>query len=367
MNQSPLKPVPQQGIMAISPYVAGISTISGVDKIVKLSSNENAWGPSPYALEAYKKAVNSLYKYPDGNATFLREALADVYDLPLDQIMTGTGSDEILHLTAHAYAGFGDEVIYSQHGFLVYPIAARMVGAVPIAVAEKELTTQVDAILNAVTPRTKIVYVANPSNPTGTCLPFSELQRLHAGLRSDIVLVLDRAYAEFSQLEGYNAGEALVKNSENVIMTRTFSKVYGLAGLRVGWCYAPKTILDVFHRIRAPFSVNLPAIYAAEAACRDTQWTAEIVRKTLNERKRIEEACISLGVYFTPSEANYLLLHFNSEGDKTSINADVFLKKQGIIVRRVDAYHLPHCLRVSVGTEEQNTAFLEALSQFIKS
>jgi histidinol-phosphate aminotransferase len=365
MTSFPVAPVPQLGILEISPYVAGTSTLAGIEKVIKLSSNENAWGPSPNAIEAFRASVDCLYKYPDATATALRQAIGDVYNLPPDHLMMGTGSDEILNLVAYAYAGVGDEVIYARHSFLVYPIAARSVGATPVPVDEKEgFILDVDATLKAVTPRTKIVYVCNPNNPTGVCVPLEQLKRLHAGLRPDIIMVIDGAYAEFVQMEGFSAGEDLVRDSENVIMTRTFSKVYGLAGLRVGWVYAPPAIIDVFNRIRGPFNVNLPALAMAESAVRDIAWTADIVNKTIRERKRIETALQTLGLSFVPSETNFLLVHFTGTNGKTAEACDIFLKSKGIIIRRMESYGLPDYLRISVGTEPQNDALLNALTAF---
>src|SRR6202042_1561493 len=264
------RPKPRPGVLDIAAYVPGKSSAPGVAKIFKLSSNETPLGPSPRAIAAYKAAADHLEDYPDGSAIDLREAIGHAFGLDPDRIVCGAGSDDLLHLLAQAYLADGDEAIYTVHGFLIYPIATLGTGARPVAVAETDYTADVDAILERVTPKTKIVFLANPNNPTGTCLSFDEVKRLHRGLPPHVLLVLDAAYAEYVRRNDYETGIELVATSENVVMCRTFSKVHGLAALRLGWMYGPAHVVDVVNRIRGPFNVNTAAIYAGIAAIEDT-------------------------------------------------------------------------------------------------
>ena len=259
----PVHPTPRPGIMEISPYVGGRSTADGHANTIKLSSNESAVGPSPKAQAAYRELAGTLHRYPDGGATDLRTALGALHGIDPDRIVCGNGSDELLQLLAHAYAGPGDEVIYSRHGFLVYPLATLAVGATPVVAHETDYTADVDAILSLVTERTRIVFLANPNNPTGTYIPKGELRRLWGGLPEHVVLVVDSAYAEFVTTADYDPGLELAGMAPNVVMTRTFSKAYGLAALRLGWAYAAPAVIDVIHRIRGPFNANAAALAAA--------------------------------------------------------------------------------------------------------
>jgi len=263
------RPVARAGVLDIAPYVPGRSKATGGSRLHKLSSNETPLGPSPAAVEAYRAAADSLHLYPDGSATALRSAIGAAYGLNPDRIVCGAGSDEIFYLVAHGYIGPGDEAIYSEHGFLVYPIAVKAAGGTPVVVPEKNLTADVDAILAQVSERTRVVFVANPNNPTGTYLPFSEIRRLHAGLPPTTILLIDAAYSEYVRRNDYESGIELAATAENVVMTRTFSKIHGLAGLRIGWAYAPEHIVAVLNRVRGPFNVSIPASAAAIAALGD--------------------------------------------------------------------------------------------------
>src|SRR5918999_2526993 len=255
-------PAPKPGILDIEPYVPGESSVSERIRPIKLSSNENPLGAGPKAIEAYKAAAGRLGRYPDGAATVLRQAIARAYGLNPDRIVCGAGSDELLNLLAHAYLGPGDEAIFTEHGFLVYRIATLASGAIPVAAPEKDLRTDVDAILARVTPRTRVVFIANPNNPTGTYIPFDEVRRLRRGLPDNVLLILDAAYAEYVRRNDYEAGLELVATTANTVMTRTFSKIHGLAALRLGWIYCPAAIADVLNRIRGPFNVSGPALAA---------------------------------------------------------------------------------------------------------
>ena len=263
------RPQPRPGVLKIQAYVPGKSSAPGVDKIFKLSSNETPLGPSPKAIAAYNAIGKHLEDYPDGSASELREAIGRVFGLDPARIVCGAGSDDLLNLLARAYLADGDEAIHTTHGFLVYPIATMANGATNVVAPETDFTSNVDAILDKVTPRTKLVWLANPNNPTGTYLPFDEVKRLHRGLPPHVLFVVDAAYAEYVSHNDYESGIELVATSENVVMTRTFSKIHGLAALRLGWMYGPAHVIDAINRIRGPFNVNAPAIAAGIAAIED--------------------------------------------------------------------------------------------------
>jgi len=356
---------PRPGIMDITPYKGGESAIEGVERIIKLASNEGPFGPSPKAVEAMKDAAEIQHRYPDGGATALRHKLADKYKLDADRIVCGAGSDELLGLLCRAYAGEGDEVLYSDHGFLMYPIAAKAAGATPVTAMETELTTDVDAMLEAVTDKTKIVFVANPNNPTGTYIPKTEMARLRNGLRDDILLVIDAAYAEFMTEDDYEAGIELVERTQNTVMTRTFSKMYGLGGVRLGWAYGSAEIADVLNRARNPFNVTALALAAGEAALDDELFVAKTRKHNTTWLRWTEEECRKLGLQCTTSYANFALVRFPHQDGHSSRQADAFLRSKGIIVRAMAAYGLGDCLRVSIGTEEEMKAFMNALTEFM--
>jgi histidinol-phosphate aminotransferase len=359
------RPQPRPGVLAIDPYVPGRSTAPGTARVFKLSSNETPLGPSPKAIAAYRAVGEHLEDYPDGASTALREAIGRCFGLDPGRIVCGAGSDELINLIADAYLHDGDEAIHTTHAFLVYPIATLGSGAKPIAVPEKDYTADVDTILAAVSERTKVVFLANPNNPTGTYVPFDEVKRLHRALPAHVLLVLDAAYAEYVRRNDYEAGIELVATSENVVMCRTFSKIYGLAALRLGWLYGPEHVVDALNRIRGPFNVTAPAIAAGIAAIEDSahvekarahndQWLAWL---TAEIRK--------LGLEVTPSIANFVLIHFPETKGRTAKDADDFLMRRGLILRRVKAYKLPNALRMTVGSEEANRLVVAALAEFV--
>jgi histidinol-phosphate aminotransferase len=361
------RPQPRSGVLDIAPYVPGKSSAPGVAKVFKLSSNETPLGPSPKAIAAYRACAEHLEDYPDGSASELREAIGAAFGLDPDRIVCGAGSDDLLNLIARAYLTDGDEAIHTTHGFLVYPIATMGTGAKPVAAAEKDYTANVDAILAAVTPRTKVVFLANPNNPTGTYVPFDEVKRLHRGLPPHVLLVLDAAYAEYVERNDYESGLELVATSDNVVMCRTFSKIHGLAALRLGWMVGPAHIVDAINRIRGPFNVNAPAIAAGVAAMRDA---AHVERSRAHNTQWLgwlSEEIAKLGLKVTPSVANFVLIHFPDTPGKTAKDADAFLTKRGLILRAVGAYKLPNALRMSVGTEEANRLTVKALAEFVGS
>jgi histidinol-phosphate aminotransferase len=362
MTQTMKYPRPKAGIMDIEAYVPGKSSAKGA-KIHKLSSNESPIGASSKAVEAFKQASDKLALYPDGSATALREAIAQRYGLSADRIICGAGSDEILQLLAHAYLGPGDEAVYSQYGFMVYPIVIQANGATSVVAQETTFTTDVDAMIAAVTPRTKMVFVANPNNPTGTYISYSELRRLHAALPSDVLLIVDAAYAEFVTANDYEAGIALVSEFENVVMTRTFSKIHGLAALRLGWAYGPSHVMDVLNRIRGPFNVSLPAIAAGVASIHDTSFMDQALAHNTKWLGWLSDEIFKLGLKVVPSVGNFVLVHFTK--DKTAAMADAWLQDHGLVVRRMEGYGMPNALRMSVGTEEANHALVKALKGFM--
>src|SRR3974390_2375549 len=360
-------PKPRAGVLDIEPYVPGKSSAPGVAKIFKLSSNETPLGPSPHAIAAYKKSAAHLEDYPDGAASELREAIGRVFGLDPARIVCGAGSDDLLNLLARAYLKDGDEAIHTTHGFLVYPIATLGAGATPVVAPEKDFTADVDTILAAVTAKTKLVFLANPNNPTGTYVPFDEVKRLQRGLPPHVLLVLDGAYGDYVSRNDYEAGIELVATSENVVMTRTFSKIHGLAALRLGWMYGPAHVIDVMNRIRGPFCVNAPAMAAGIAAIEDA---AHQERSRAHNTKWLDWLTVEigkLGLTVTPSAANFVLIHFPTEKGKTAQDADKFLTARGLILRQVAGYTLPHALRMSVGTEEANRLVVDALAAFVGS
>jgi histidinol-phosphate aminotransferase len=333
--------------------------------VFKLSSNETPLGPSPKAVAAYRAVADHLQDYPDGASTVLREAIGRAFGLDPNRIVCGAGSDDLLNLLADAYLHDGDEAIYTTHGFLVYPIATLGSGAKPIVAPEKNHTADVDAILAKVTGRTKVVFLANPNNPTGTYVPFDEVKRLQKGLPPHVLLVLDAAYAEYVRRNDYEAGIELVATSENVVMCRTFSKIYGLAALRLGWMYGPAHVVDAINRIRGPFNVNSAAMAAGVAAIADTEHVE--TARVHNDKwlAWLTQEIRKLGLEVTPSIANFVLIHFPERKGKTAEDADAFLTKRGLILRRVKAYHLPNALRMTVGSEEANRLVVAALAEFL--
>ena len=362
MSEPVTAPVPKPWIMDIAPYVPGRSTTDDGRKVAKLSSNENPLGTSPAVVEAFAQGQASLSRYPDAGAAALREAIAARHGLDPARVIYGTGSDEVLHLAAGAYSGPGDEVIYVRYGFSVYDIAARRTGATPVIAPDKDYATDVDAILAAVTERTTLVFIANPNNPTGTYTPREELRRLHAGLQPDIMLVVDQAYAEYLDADEQDGAFELSQTEANVIVTRTFSKIYGLAAERIGWGYGSEEAVAAMHRIRAPFNVTSAGQIAAITAVNDLAW--EEASRTHNREWLAwlvgeVEALGNHGLRAVPSRANFLLVLF--EGNLTAEQAYKGLMDAGYIVRWLPGQGLPHGLRITVGTAEETQGLAKAL------
>ncbi|MBC8130450.1 MAG: histidinol-phosphate transaminase [Rhizobiaceae bacterium] len=359
------KPTPKKGVLDIEAYVPGKSHAPSGVTLHKLSSNETPIGPSPLARAAMVAAADSLELYPDGQATALRQAIAETHGLNVRNILCGNGSDELLGLLCTGYLTEGDEAIHTEHGFLVYDIYIRSAGATPVVARESEARADVDAILACVTARTKLVFLANPNNPTGTYLPFDEVRRLHEGLPGHVILVLDAAYAEYVRRNDYGAGIELVSEADNVVMTRTFSKIHGLAALRVGWMYGPEAIVAALNRFRGPFNINALAIAAGAAAVRDRAHVERAVEHNTHWLAYVTEELTALGLDVTPSVANFALVHFPETPGKTAAEADAFLTQRGFILRRVAGYGFPNALRLTIGTEEANRGVVEALSVFM--
>ena len=359
---------PKPGVLDVHVYVPGRSEAKGVARTYKLSSNESPFGPSPKAVAAYEAAEPSLGVYPEGTSRVLRDAIAAHFGLDADCIVCGNGSDEILHLIANCYVRPGDEVVFSEHAFSLYKIATLANSAVPVEVPEKNLHFDVDGVLKRTNDRTRIVFIANPNNPTGTYLSASEMNRLHAGLPKTALLAIDAAYAEYVPKGDYEAGIELVRASDNVIMTRTFSKAYGLAGIRIGWGYCPKEIADVLNRIRAPFNVNIAAQKAAIAALADRAFVEHVTEHNATWRAWLIAEIRKLGnrgIRVDDSVGNFLLVHFADA--KRAQAADQFLMSRGVIMRGCGSYALPQCLRLTIGSEDANRAAVEALKEFAVS
>jgi histidinol-phosphate aminotransferase len=356
---------PRPGILEIEPYVGGKAEVAGIARAVKLSANESPLGPSPRAIAALQAAAPEAPRYPAGAAERLRRTIGARFDLDPDRIVCGAGSDELIQLLMRAYAGPGDEVLYSAHGFLMYKLSALGVGATPVAAPERALTADVDALLRHLSSRTRMVFIANPNNPTGSYLDADELARLHAGLPEDVLLVIDAAYAEYVRRNDYTAGMDLVDRADNVVMTRTFSKLFGLAALRLGWLYAQPPVVDVLHRVRGPFNVGTPAQVAGVAALDDLEHQERA--RTHNDRwlPWLAQQLSGLGLEVHPSVANFVLVSFEDAGGRSAAAASAWLEQRGIIARAMAAYGLPDCLRLSVGLEDENRAAVAALKEFM--
>ena len=359
-------PQPRPGILDIEPYVPGKSTVGGRAIAMKLSANESALGPSPKATAAYEGAAGDLYRYPDGNSTSLRAALANRHGLDADCIVCGAGSDELLYNLARAYAGPGDEVLYSEHGFNVYPIAALCVGASPVTALETNLTVDVDALLARVSDKTKIVFIANPNNPTGSYISAEEMARLRRGLPAVTLLVIDSAYAEYVTRNDYSPGIDLVDAGENTVMTRTFSKIYGLAALRIGWAYCPSTIADVLNRVRGPFNLSTAAQAAGEAALGDIGHIAASRDHNSVWLPWLSDRLEALGLTVLPSAANFILVRFPRDQGRDAPSAMTYFAENGVVPRETGGYGLPDCLRITIGREDEVRAAAKIAADFMK-
>lgn len=357
-------PLPRPEILTIHPYVAGESEIAGANRTIKLSSNEGAFGVPPTAQAAILAAASESYRYPDGSAGKLRSALGARWGLDPDRIVCGAGSDDLLYQFCLSYGGPGRDIIMSAHGFSIYHIAGTYAGSQVIKVPERNMAVDLDAMLAAVSPATKLMFIANPNNPTGSMVTHDELVRFRAALPADVLLVLDSAYAEYVTHPGYDAGVKLVDANDNVVMTRTFSKIFGLGGMRIGWCYAPPSIVDVLNRVRGPFNVSVAAQAAAIAALSEPGWVEMGCAHNAEYRPKLSAGIEAAGLKVWPSEGNFVLV--DCETVERANAADAFLRKNGIIIRKVGGYGLPHCLRVTVGTAEEVGLMIDGFTEFMR-
>ena len=359
-------PQPNREIQSLAPFRQGKSELAGVATPIKLSANESHLGPSPAAIEAFRSSAASLASYPDGAQSALRAAIAETFGLPADNIVCGNGSDELLQLLIRAYLRAGDEVIFSRYSFAMAMVHATAQGATLVIADEPALRPDAERILAAVTPKTRMVFLASPNNPVGQYIPEQELWRLYRNLPPEVLLVIDGAYADYVVADDFESGAALVAAGANAVMTRTFSKLYGLAGARIGWCYAPANVIDAIQRIRTPFNASSGAMAAATAAVRDVAYSAHVRDYNQREIRRIaaEIARRFTGVEFIPSAANFYLLRF-SGGRHTAEGAAAALERRGIIPRPVAAGGPERCLRITVGLTEENDAVLATLADYI--
>jgi len=356
-------PTALPNILEITPYKGGQKLVGAH----KLSSNENPLGCSPAAQAAVIEAAKHMELYPDGSAGALRDAIGAKYGIEPDRVVCGAGSDEIFQLLGRAYLRPGDNIVQSQHGFLVYRLITQQAGAETRSAPETDLTTNVDAMLEQVDQNTKIVFLANPNNPTGSYIPYSEVKRLHAALPENVLLVLDGAYAEYVRKNDYSAGMELAGEMANVLVTRTFSKIHGLAALRLGWAYGPESVIDALNRTRGPFNVSAVSQAAGIASLNDDAFMAQSADHNDAELIRVKDAVEKAGFKTFPSVGNFVLIEFPEEAGRTSAEADAFLRQEGIVIRDVNVYGLPTCLRASIGTTEQNDDLIAAIEKFSKS
>ncbi|MGZ3306236.1 MAG: histidinol-phosphate transaminase [Asticcacaulis sp.] len=362
---SPQTPQPKPGILDLAPYVGGKSKIEGVAEPIKLSSNENAFGCSPGAAAAFVEAQAKLFRYPDGHAAPLRTAVAAYHGLEPERLLFGNGSDEVFSLLNQVYLEAGDNIVTGEHGFLAYRISALACQAEVRLAPEPDLRVDINALLDLVNDRTRIVYISNPANPTGTWNTPDELADLRARLDPSILLVIDEAYAEFADEPTWETAFPMARPSHNIVVTRTFSKIHGLAGLRIGFGYCPLAVIEAVERIRLPFNINLPAQYAAVAALSDQAHIDASRTQVLSWRPRFVQEIRGMGFAIDPSAGNFVLIRFR-DGDE-AVRANEYLMSQGLIVRHVANYGLPQGLRVTIGKDEENRAFLEALGRFAAS
>jgi histidinol-phosphate aminotransferase len=357
-------PTPRPEILTIHPYVAGESELAGANRTVKLSSNEGAFGVPPSARAAIAAAAADVHRYPDGGADRLRAAIGARWGLDPERIVCGAGSDDLLYQFCLSYGGPGRDIMMSAHGFSIYQIAGTYAGSRVIKVPERNLTTDLDAMLAAVSPATRLIFIANPNNPTGSMVPSEDIARFRAALPPEVLLVLDAAYAEYVTHPAYDAGTRLVDATDNTVMTRTFSKVYGLGGMRIGWCYAPPAIVDVLNRVRGPFNISVAAQAAALAALTEPGWVEAGCAHNAAYRPKLAAGIEAAGLKVWPSEANFVLVDLGTAERANA--ADAFLRVNGIIVRKVGGYGLPHCLRVTIGTAEEVGLAVDGFAEFMR-
>ncbi len=356
-------PRPRPEILSLPAYAGGEAKLPGMSRVIKLSSNEGAFVPPASVRDAYIRAADQLNRYPDGSSAELRHAIGARYGLDPDRIVCGTGSEELITLLCHAYAGPGATIVMSHHGFSMYRISGTYAGSQVVKAPERNYVASVDNMLAAVTPDTRLVFITNPNNPTGTLLPQSEIERLHRSLPPHVLLVIDSAYADYVEAPDYDPGVKLANTTNNTFMLRTFSKIYCLAGMRIGWGYGPTGVIDALNRVRGVFNVNVAAQAAAIAALAEVEWIARLRAHNTAWREKLSASLRAAGIAICPSEANFVLADFGTA--ERAVAANNFLKSRGIIARGMASYDLPHCLRITVGAESECLAVAEALSTFM--
>lgn len=359
------KPVPRPAVKTTAPYVPGQRALSGIEQPIKLSSNESPLGPSPHAIAAYHALEPEMFRYPDAAQHALRAAISNAYEVEADRIICGNGSDEVLALLIRAYAGPADEVLLSQYSFAMCWTHAQVQGCELVIAPEPDCRINVDEILARVTPRTRLVILASPNNPCGTYLPREQLHRLHAGLPEHVILAIDAAYGDYVVARDYDCGFELVRKTSNVFVTHTFSKLYGLAGLRVGWGYGPTEIVETLNRIRTPFNVSAPAMAAAAAAVLDHRHVAKVREHNNRWLARLTHECHALGLEVVPSVTNFFLIRF-PDGKHSAARAAEHLRVNGIIPRPVNAGGPERSLRLTIGLDSDNEAVIAALRSFME-
>ena len=357
-------PTPLPQYQAISPYQQGQSSVKGRSNAIKLSSNEGCFGPSPAAVAAYHAIANELHRYPDGFQTSLRAAIAQVYHLEASRIVCGNGSEELIGLITRCFVGKGDEVLLSENHFVMCSIYGKAQGASIVLAPEEEFRTSIDALIERITPKTKLIALANPNNPTGTYNTIDEIDRLITAVPNNIVIILDGAYAEYVEHSDYNAGARWVEDSSNVVMTRTFSKAYGLAGLRIGWVYGQEAIIEIMNRLRTPFNTSIEALAVAEAAVQDFIHIEKVVKHNTQWQIRLQRELSAEGIYVVPSVTNFYLMHFENITGKSANEASDFLLAKGIIPRPVSDNRF---LRLTVGKDAENEAVIEVLKEYMNA
>jgi histidinol-phosphate aminotransferase len=362
------RPVPKPGILDIHAYVPGKSKAEGVADPVKLSANENILGSSPKAREAFATAASELHIYPDPRALLLREAIAERYRLEPERLFFGCGSDEIFQLLNQTFLEPGDNMVQGEFAFAAFAIGAHACQAEVRSAREPNFRIDVDEILKCVDERTRLIFLANPGNPTGTWIPFTEVRRLHDALPPSVVLVLDGAYSEFVTDPAFSDGLDLARTASNVVVTHTFSKLHGLAALRVGWAYGPKEIVEAVDRIRLPFNTSIPAQRAAIAGLGDEDFQRRSIELVEQWRPWLEQQLGGLGLEVVrPSAANFVLVGFPKTPGRTAKEAEAFLASRGLLVRAVGNYGLPDHIRITIGLEAHNRAMIDALAAFLRA
>ena len=346
-------------------YIGGLSQFKKIDNPIKLSANESALGPSPKAIQAFEKDKDKIFKYPESDCNSLREILSEKFNIDTNRILCGSGSDQIFDLTSRLFLEPGDEVIVNEFGFIMHRIYASLYKAKVILAKEKNFKASVDEILKKVTNKTKIVFIANPNNPTGTYLSKNEMLNLRKKLKENILMVVDDAYFEFINSEDYGSGLDLFKNSNNVLVTSTFSKIYGMAGLRLGWGYASKEIIDAMYQIKPPFNVNRSALAASVAAIKDNDWTKRAIEHNTLWSKKIFSVLRECNIKTNEPAANFFLMNF----DKTKMNSDEVFEKlasKRLILRKMTQYKIPNSLRLTIGSDEANEHFIQTTGRIFK-